>query len=175
MSMNNRFQNKHIEDFDNIWVLIQHIERDISYLYHQLSNYSYIMGDLSFNELCCLPYWDFINYNFPLPDDELSFIKEGCLILILTMAWEKIDNTGCYIKDKIDRILNQLEIFEPLNEKQSILHDIVTLTIAFAKKPNKEQYDDIKEKSNWVHREFIRGYFRNKVDAFNNNPYYKNE
>jgi len=174
MSINSRFQNNHIKNPD-ARDLIQPIERDISFLYHQLSNYSYIMGDLPFNEYYSLPYLDFVNYKFPLPDAELSFIKEGCLILILTMAWEQIDNAGCYINDKINKIINQLEIFEPLNEKQNMLHDIVTLTVTFAKKPNKEQYGDIKEKSNWVHREFIRGYFINKANEFNTNPYYKNE
>lgn len=80
--------------------MVQHIEKDICFLYHQLSSYSYIMGDLDYNEHYRLPYWDFINIKSPMNDYEKAFIQEGCLVLILTMAWEQIEGAGCYINDK---------------------------------------------------------------------------
>ena len=175
MYINGRFQSKHIISSDNVWDLIQRIEKDICFLYHQLSSYSYIMGDLCFNEYYNLAYWEYINVEFPLNKDELGFIKEGCLILILTMAWEQIDGAGYYINDKIEKIMNALEIFEPLNEKQSKLHDIVTLAVTYAKNPNTEKYNEINNKSDWVHQEFVRRYFRNIVKDFDFNPYFKKE
>lgn len=174
MDINWNLKNKHIHNPHDVWDVLQQIEKDICFLYHQLSLYSHIMGDLNYTGHYNLPYWNFINSKFPINDDELCFIKEGCLIIILSMAWEQIDDAGSYINDKANIIMNNLDVFEPLNEKQSELHDIVILTVNYAMNPKQGLYEDVLKKSKWVHREFVMGYFRKRVNEFELNPYYRN-
>jgi hypothetical protein len=172
MDINLKFQKKHDQNPNNEWELIRHLERDICFFYHQLSSYSFIIGDLDFAEYYNLPYWNYINRDFRLTENELCFIKNGCLVLILAMALEQIDDAGCYIDDKIDIILDNLKQFEPQDEKQNELHDIVTLALNSIKHQNRELYDLLKNKSIWVHEEFVRGYFRELVNEFDSNPYF---
>ena len=40
------------------WADKQRVERDVLLLYHQLADYSYIMGDLYYGTVFALPYWD---------------------------------------------------------------------------------------------------------------------
>ena len=175
MEINQQFQNLHMENPNSKWVLKQLIERDICYLYHQLSSYSYIMGDLYFGEVYNLPYWDFINIDcleLQISDEDANFIREGCLVMLLTMAWEQIDGAGSYINDKIKKIIDCLNIFEPNNEKQIELQKIVLQAVNHAKHPCEELYKQVSEKSDWVHKEFVREYYRQIVYDFDNNPYF---
>src|SRR5712691_1560834 len=78
------------------WVLKQQVERDICLLYHQLADYSYIMGDLYYGPVFGLPYWEYLD--FPdLDGADREFLRDGCLVMILAMAWDQIDGSGVYI------------------------------------------------------------------------------
>lgn len=173
MSLDSYLINKQGE-FDK-WDMIEVIERDISFLYYQLSSYSYVMGDLRYNTYYKLPYWDYLDTSdlrYSIDDDRIDFIREGCLIIILAMTWDIIDGSGFFIQDKLDVIKNRLKKFEPQNENQAKLHNIVVETVNFALYPDKEMYSDIKIKSIWVHKEFVRGYYRKMINEFDTNPYY---
>ncbi len=56
------------------WQTIQRVERDICLLYHQLAEYSYIMGDLYYGDVYALPYWDYLNLQ-TLEPDQRAFIR----------------------------------------------------------------------------------------------------
>lgn len=174
MNINRQFQNKHIAESDEKLVILQQIEKDICYLYFQLSSYSFIMGDLCYKEIYNLPYWNFINIIESQSDEKQSFIREGCLIMILAMAWEVIDGAGSYIMDKIEDVFHCLELFEPSNERESKLFNIVISALKYAKS-NEGNLDLLNEQSTWVHNEHIRNHFRNIAIDFDSNPYFSNE
>lgn len=59
------------------WVLYQRLRRDVCSLYHELANYRYIMGDLDYENIHCLPYWDhLLDVDTGQADDE--FVKTAC-------------------------------------------------------------------------------------------------
>ncbi len=172
MNTNPQFQNRHAENPDNNWILIQQIERDICYLYHQLSSYSNIMGDLYFDDIYDLPYWEFVNVSereLRKSEEDTNFFREGCLMLILTMAWERIAGAGTYINNKIDIILHYLKQFEPANKSQIKLLETCVSVVKYAQKAD-GNLEMITEKSNWAHKEFVRGYYRRIVHRFDINP-----
>jgi hypothetical protein len=176
MNINRQFQSLHTGEYSNKWVLKQIIERDICYLYHQLSSYSYIMGDLYFGEVYNLPYWEYLDVeslDLHIDDNERDFIIESCLVMILTMAWEQIDGAGCYINNKVDKILQCLKSFIPKNEKQIELQRIALNAVDLAANSSNELDEQVYKESIWVHKEFIRNYFRHIVYDFDNNSYFK--
>jgi hypothetical protein len=80
------------------WDQICKVERDICYLYHELSEYSGIMGDLAFGCLYTLPHWEFLHLNVrQMPEEQRCFIREGCLVMLLAMAWDVLDGSGSYL------------------------------------------------------------------------------
>ncbi len=57
MKINRQFQALHSPDPDcTDWHTVQIVERDICLLYHQLADYSYVMGDLYYGDIYSLPY-----------------------------------------------------------------------------------------------------------------------
>ncbi len=50
----------HFNESQEHRILALQINRDIYMLYHELAQYSHIMGDLDYANLYPLPYWDFI-------------------------------------------------------------------------------------------------------------------
>ncbi len=58
MKINRQFQDLHSPGPNETdWYTIQILERDICLLYHQLADYSYIMGDLYYGNVFALSYW----------------------------------------------------------------------------------------------------------------------
>jgi len=108
MKLNRQFQDQHMEQQSANWVLKQQLERDICLLYHQLANYSYIMGDLYYGDVFALAYWDHLQ--LPAIDDaDRDFIRDGCLVMILAMASECIDGTGSYLRPHVPQCRAKLE------------------------------------------------------------------
>jgi hypothetical protein len=96
MKMKRQFQDSHSASRLGHWVLKQQIERDICLLFHQLADYSSIMGDLSYGDVFALPYWEYLD--FPDVDpEERNFLRDGCLVMILAMASECVDGTGSFL------------------------------------------------------------------------------
>lgn len=165
--INEQFQNKHSPEPDNKWVKFQLIERDICYLFHQLSSYSYIMADLYYDEIYNLPYWEYINIDInDIQDKEqCSFIREGCLILIFAMVIEAIEGAGSYVMDNLENIKNNLNNFKPSNKKEKKLYKIVSSAFEYIE-TNEEDLNLLDEQSVWIHKEYIRKYFEEKVNDF---------
>ena len=100
MKINRQFQALHAHGGWVDWVLKQHLERDICLLYHQMANYSYIMGDLYYGSVFGLAYWEYID--FPgLDAADHDFVRDGCLVMILAMAGIRLTGSGAYINPYI--------------------------------------------------------------------------
>lgn len=172
MKINKQYQALHIKDHYGIdWVLIQQIEKDICLLYHQLSEYSYIMPDLYYGDVYRSAYWEYLNIQ-GLDDDKLQFIQQGCLVIILAMCLEIIDTTGTYIYKYLDECKKHIQTIVTENEDTKKLISIVLQAIHMIKEDKHDDPDFIEE-TRWVHKKFVRGYFNNIADDFRNNEYFK--
>ena len=148
------------------FVDVQRIERDILLLYHQLSDYEYMMGDLYWGDVFSIPYWEYLAPAF-LEDDQARFIQDGCLVMILAMAWEKIDQAGSYIDSHIETIQKALETFVALDEDQRRLLNAVRQAVGEAE--CKEFIDPnsiLIEESRWVLEEVVGGYYISCANDF---------
>ena len=174
IKINHQFQDLHIPGSDlSRWVELQEIERDICLLYHQLSDYSYIMGDLYYGKVYALRYWDFLEVEGIEPDRQ-SFIREGCLIMILAMSWDMIEGSGAFLKPHLAEVSAAMEDCSPEDERARKLLVLVKLAVELASddRSETEKTAELVDLSNWAHREFVRGYFRTIARDFETNPYF---
>jgi hypothetical protein len=166
------------------WVLKEQVERDICLLYHQLADYSYIMGDLSYGSVFGLPYWEYLD--FPgLDTGDREFLRDGCLVMILAMACEKIDLMGWYInphiaacREAVARVACEDEDTTKLVRAVRLALDMaeqVPPTVAEPRKfgPQTPEMWELSELSDWVHRRYVRGYFRSVAQEFESHPYFR--
>lgn len=153
-------------DYDSC--TIQQVERDICLVYHQLADYSYIMGDLDFGTVFKLHYWNFLD----VPDIELGrqrFLREGCLVMILTMAWDLLDGSGTWFSPYISICKKAVSKLIPEDDRISKLINTVKMALDNAENGIYES-KELAESSQWVHREFIMGYFQQMVHKLDTHP-----
>lgn len=151
-------------------VKLQQVERDICLLYHQLADYCYIMEDLDYATLYTLPYWEFLNIPNVEPERR-AFVREGCLVLLLAMAGELIAGTGSYLTPYLQLCQTAVNALIPEDERAAKLIDAVKMALREAVNQRPES-EELGTRSQWVHREFVMGYYRKKVKEFDTNPYF---
>ena len=154
----------------------EEVERDVCLLYHQLADYAFLMSDLSWGEVYKLPYWEYVE-TAGLEAKEAHFIRDGCLVMILTMLWECIDGGGYYIYKRIPecrRHINALTVSDP---KTEMLIDIVKQALDLAERfpgpqaPPEKLVGELFDQCDWVHREYVRGYFIRMSEKFNSDHF----
>lgn len=157
----------------------QQVERDICLLYHQLSEYSFIMGDLEYGSVFSMPYWDYLEIG-NLSEYDTAFIRNGCLVMILAMAWDVIDGSGSYLvkEDRLSSCVNaidNLELTAATSQEEPLLRllQIVRTALGRAKTEADLQDEKLFNDCYWVHDRYIKGYFREKTQDFAENPYFK--
>jgi hypothetical protein len=171
MKINQQFQDLHTQGGPVDWVLKQRVERDICLLYHQLANYSYIMGDLYYGSVFNLPYWEHLD--FPgLDRADRDFLRDGCLVMILAMAWEQIDSSGAYLKPHIPTCREALNRIAGKDDDTRKLIATVKLALETAERGGPE-IPELQELSAWVHKRYVREYFRRVSREFESNPYFR--
>ena len=152
------------------WVEKQEVERDICLLYHQLAEYSYIMGDLYFGTVFRLPYWEYLAISGELASEDAAFIRDGCLVMILAMAWETIDGAGSYIHDFEDECIAAVASVEAEDQETLHLLKVVATALQIVKQGGNQVAQDsmrqLTEDSGWVHRQYVEGYYTRAVDLF---------
>ena len=149
------------------WSEIEDIERDICYLYHQLVDYDYIMGDLAFGVTFRLPYWEYLHVS-GLPANLFAFVRDGCLVMLLAMAWEVIDEAGRHLLDDqhLTACQTSLQQFSPTDPRTERLCATVQQAldyIANGMGNDQLRLNLIAAESDWVHRTYIRGYFSSRA------------
>ena len=81
---------------DDDVALYRRLIRDVCLLYHELSAYRHIMGDLDYAKDYPLEYWTLINRIDTGRSDD-RFIRSGILVLLLAMLQDVFDGSGDYI------------------------------------------------------------------------------
>ncbi|MBK8943123.1 MAG: hypothetical protein IPM79_37370 [Polyangiaceae bacterium] len=170
MKLNRQFQDLHTEAKSADWVLKQQLERDICLLYHQLANYSFIMGDLYYGDVFGLPYWEHLEMHGVEPDDR-AFIRDGCLVMMLCMASECIDGSGSYVREHVPACLAALDgLSLPGGETQRLIAAVRT-ALELVERGGPEPPELFAEYT-WVHERYVRRYFTDQADDFRTNPYF---
>lgn len=142
------------------WTLLWQVERDICFLYHELSEYTGIMGDLAYGSLYALPYWDFLDQRGPdIRDEERCFIRDGCLVMILAMTIDMLDGSGFYVADKIGLCRQAINRLEAEDERTQKLIRVVRLALDAAAQ-GQRMNQEMEELEVWVNYHYVYGYFR---------------
>lgn len=146
------------------------IKRDICYLYHQLAAYCGVMGDLNYQEVYPLPYWEYLNISGLLVPERV-FIQTGCLMMILAMAWETLSDAGSYIaqNNHATRCLNALNTVEGDDANFYRLVEIVKLALNLVQRAGSEndeqlEIEKLSAESGWAFREYVLGYFQRTIE-----------
>ncbi len=142
------------------YVLQQRVERDILLLYHQLSEYSCVTGaGLYFGSVFALPYWEYLAVD-DLRSEEQAFIRDGCLIMILAMAWERIDAPRAYMTDRIlEDCRHAVQRLAVADDQTRKLVETVTMGLDMAERGDDVGYEELSERSRWVYKTYVRRYF----------------
>jgi hypothetical protein len=161
------------------WAELNQLKKDILWMFDENGSelHNAFVPDYSFT----LPYWEYVTLNGGkfFSEEEKQFYKEGSLIIILCMVAEYVDIIGgsqlVFGNNKIDYILDYIKLFEPVNQKQSTLKDLLILGLSIAASITKEDLsrnedfehshmDHFYSKLPWVSITFIQAYYKAKLD-----------
>ncbi|MCP3961419.1 MAG: hypothetical protein GY719_26540 [bacterium] len=183
VKINRQFQDLHSTAQAEIdWSAIQRVERDICLLYHQLADYSYIMGDLYYGDVFNLPYWEYLDFQGPEPEQQ-EFIRSGCLVMLYAMASEVLDGSGAYLTMDRDRFSGARASVESLRELDGDTGRLAAVVRAALRLVGQEgdlrcsspEVQEIEAESTWIHERFVREYFNRRTHEFESNAYYQGE
>ncbi|MDF9828327.1 hypothetical protein M2103_002432 [Ereboglobus sp. PH5-5] len=177
--INWQFQDLHAPSPNRDWVALQKLEADICLFYQQQAHYSHVMGDLYYGDVYSLPYWEMLSLE-DLDGERLEFVQSGCLMILLAMSWELIDGSGSYLMPHVSEALAGVRASKPATSRVARLRQHVEDILSYLqdKRPSLSAVEEEREwfgfvdTSQWAHREFVFGYFRNWCDEFIKNPYY---
>ena len=137
--------------------LYRRLTRDVCFLYHELSAYRHIMGDLDYASDYPLEYWTLLNRIDTGRSDD-RFIRGGILVLMLAMLQDVFDGSGDHISRHAKGISRELEQFVPeddtmLRLAESVEHGLGLLA-------NSASADDrFNTDACWAYDAFVRKYF----------------
>ena len=127
------------------WDLWWKVERDICFLYYELAQHAGVTGDLAYGLIYNLPYWEFLNLRDPsMSEGESRFIRDGCLVMVLAMAWDIIDGSGSELKGKFGFWREAVAELEAEDVRTEKLIQIINLALDIAEQGhsrNKELED----------------------------------
>ena len=95
--------------------------------------------------------------------------------MLLAMAWQKIDGAGSYISQFHERIQESLDSLVNEDEPLQRLLDTVKLAVSEAAQEKPVPSESLMAESNWVHREFVRGYFARMTKSFDSDYFREND
>jgi hypothetical protein len=156
------------------WVKIQEIEKDICLLYHQLSDYAFIMDDLYFGSIFNLPYWNFLDIK-ELEDNKRRFIREGSLVFIYAIILAEAGGSSAYLssdKKRYTHCKDNIESCVPENADEKLILKSIKYCFELIEK-NKIGDSSIFSNSAEIHKRFVRRYFNTISNEFKTNKYFK--
>lgn len=139
------------------WEVIWQVDRDICFLYHLLAEFPGIDGDQAYGHLFILPYWEFLDLD--LEEDESRFVREGCLVMILAMAWDLLDGSGTYLQPHLEACLAAVRAVDEADVRTARLVRTVLRALDSAQRGERAT-EDLRREAVWVNRTFVLGYFQ---------------
>jgi hypothetical protein len=180
MNINRQFQDQHVPGDKGVdWSAIQKIERDICLLYHQLADYSYVMGDLYYSTVYDSPYWDYLNV-LEAEAERQEFIRHGGLVMIYAMASEVLDGSGAYLTmdrhryKAIATAVNALPEFDTDTNRliQAVRGALKLINEKRGSWEESPEVTNVVSESSWIHERYVRQYFIDRARAFEQDSFY---
>ena len=141
--------------------LYRRLIRDVCFLYHELSAYRHIMGDLDFANDYPLDYWTLINRIDTGRSDD-RFTRGGILILLLAMLQDVFDGSGDYVSRHAKDISRELGRFIPEDDRMLRLAESVEHGLGLL--ANSASADDrFNADACWAYETFVRRYFADAI------------
>lgn len=140
------------------------------FLYDQLIDYPTIMGDLNWS-LLTKPYWAHLNRDQQQGQED-RFLKAGCFIAILTMAWDVLDGSALnWDKERGQKIEAELVRYEPDDSEMTRLKLITSRAVHAAARVDLMPEDpdlltSLRSEGIWAHRTFVRDYFATRASLY---------
>ena len=144
-------------------------KRDIAGFYEEQSNWATLYGDSDFGTALKLPYWDYLDVRH-VNDSDAEFLRTGSLLILASMALEPYEELGTYFlidKEKAELFMTAITSFEPNDKNELRLKNlIIELRNSFSPETSEDTIRRLSKELQWVHVNYIYGYFRNKTQAF---------
>lgn len=150
------------------WVAVQKVERDIIYLYHAMTGYGYIMGDWNWDEVYSLPYWDYLHID-GLDSERMEFIRNGCLLCILAMAYSAIEESGNYVVSRVEQCREAVSALQGITEEgtKKLIRAVLLALDAVSRGDELTELDKgVEEHSQWFHKEYVQAYFKKMANVW---------
>lgn len=157
---------------------IQIIKKDICFLYHELTierlnnkNAMPLDGDMAFETLYTNDYWGMIKTIFDIEqedtnnhvDDEyfdLTFLGEGCLIIIFLMAMENINGYGSYIADRFEQSKNAIILAKKTSISPILVDDVSFTLKLIGNEVSAGDESRLKEITFNIYNNYVKKYFQ---------------
>jgi|GEM_PF-3409320 len=196
MKINHRIQDKFLKDKYALWIEfpdnskretdyneIELILKDIRFIRHELSNYSYLYASqLSFGGHLNKNYWEFLKLNGEIGQNDRDELEEGVLLIIYLFYTEIFEAEGwCFLyRSKLfDSVNSFLDAYIPDNNKKKKILDCIKFSIENYKndklgqqysgkldKENEKLQNQLVDNDKWVHRTFVEEYFIDLANSF---------
>jgi hypothetical protein len=160
------------------WTELNQLKKDILWVFDENGGelHNAFIPEYSFN----LPYWEYLTIDgdrFFL-EEQKQFFKEGALIIVLCMVAEIVDIQGgsqlLFGDTKMKDIIHLVERFNPINENQATLKEIVSIGLTIAASITKDQIAKNEDLEHpmllkfysmlpWVSKTFVQTYYKSKV------------
>ncbi len=96
-------------------------------------------------------------------EEDRRFIRDGCLVMLLAMAWDVLDGSGTYLLPYLDLCRQAITQLEGKDEKTARLTQAVNHALEAIKQGQRGSYEmDLQDV--WVNREYVHRYFRQKSE-----------
>ena len=147
------------------WIHLIDLKKDVCFLFHELSGYGGFMGDLDYDLLFNYKYWDFFHAYPDYTDmndlEFYTFLRDGCLIMILNMCWDVIDDSGTYVLKYTGEIRKAVDRLVLDSENSLRLIEAVQKALDCAGTDIPEE--TLQSESVWVYETYIDSYFRSRI------------
>ncbi len=142
---------------------VELLQRDIVSSFHEYVDYAGVMGEMDWGLVYSLPYWEYLDLE-GMYEDERVFIRDGCLLLILAMAFNAFDHHGGSKGNRISR--HAEDCIDAVNHVRSDDADTQALTDAVLYAINRVKSGQGWDKymmhaAVWAFRRYVATYFEN--------------
>lgn len=164
------------------WEQISMIEKDLCYLLHHIvDDYQNLGGtwewDWYSEDIFPLKYWNFLGIQGYETMHQQEFIDNGCLLWILGLSMEQIEDFGRSLDEYGNEIAKRLSLFHPEHESTARLFHIVQYFFNVARNlPERTGIDrpcdhvhlelapDMVQELDWVFTTIVKGYYQRMLE-----------